>query len=237
MVSFQQEVKQREPKPQLGHLAIGLGQQSCTFFRMGLDGYFLFCWDFKERVYYKREGKDSLLMHAFLPCFLPFFLISLFPFSLLLFFLILHVFPCLFVAPFSIYGYCSYLYWANPMRFLPCTPMAHQPFLFGCTTTTTLGHAQYLLSLPLAIQWQVQICLVLLGVLPLPTSSIRGPNHLLPILGKDAILAKHLPKEAYSWKLEIGHFPPPLNHTLCKSLDHRPTSLALARCRLVVLWS
>ena len=66
--------------------------------------------------------------------------------------------------------------------------------------------------------------------------ALGGPNHLLPILGKDAILAKHLPKEANSWKLEIGNFPPPPNHTLCKSLDHGPTSLTLAGYRLVVLW-
>ena len=44
-------------------------------------------WDFKEWVYYKREGKDGylllLLMHAFLPCLLSFLSTSPFLFSLL----------------------------------------------------------------------------------------------------------------------------------------------------------
>ena len=62
-----------------------------------------------------------------------------------------------------------------------------------------------------------------------------GPNYLPPILGKDAIPAKHLTKEAMTryWKQAISPLPP--NHTLCKFFDCEPTSLALAGYRLVVL--
>ena len=50
---------------------------------MGLNGYLLLLRDFKEWIFYKREGKDNLLMYDFPPYFLFFLFTSLFPFSLL----------------------------------------------------------------------------------------------------------------------------------------------------------
>ena len=73
----------KNPNPNLYNLSIGLYHQSCAFWGMGLDGYFLLLWDFKEWVFYKRVGKDNILMHAFLLHSLSFLFTSLFPFSLL----------------------------------------------------------------------------------------------------------------------------------------------------------
>ena len=36
------------PNSNLDNLTIGLSHQSCAFWRMGLDSYFLFCWGYKE---------------------------------------------------------------------------------------------------------------------------------------------------------------------------------------------
>ena len=57
------------------------------------------------------------------------FLLFLFQFSLFL---------VLVTIPHSIYGYYSYLYWANPIKFLFLTSMAHQPFLSVVNTFSRL---------------------------------------------------------------------------------------------------
>jgi len=61
--------------PNLDNLIIGLSHQDYAL--LAICCYF---WDIKEWVYYKREGKYSLLMHAFLPCLLFFLSTSLFIF-------------------------------------------------------------------------------------------------------------------------------------------------------------
>ena len=95
---------------------------------MGLDGYLSLLLGFQKVGLLKREGKDCLLMHAFLPCFLYCLITFPFPFSLL-FLSQFFLFSCLGSLYPSIYSYCSYLYWANHTGFLSSTLMAHQPFL------------------------------------------------------------------------------------------------------------
>ena len=146
----------RNSKPNLNNFAIGLYHQGCAFWGMGLDGYLLLLLEFQRVGFLKNEGKDNISMHTFLPCFLSFLFTSPFPFSLSFLFSSLGCYPLLH------YGYCFYLYQAIPVGFLPFTPMAHQPFLFGYSATTNSGHAQYLLSPPLPIPQQVMIHLVLL---------------------------------------------------------------------------
>ena len=98
--------------------------------QMAICCYF---WDFKEWVYYKREGKYSPLMHAFLPCLLFFLSTSLF-----IFFSVISLYFLPQLLSLSIYGYYSYLHWFKPMGFLYFTPMAHQPFLSAMKTSSGL---------------------------------------------------------------------------------------------------
>ena len=84
----------------------------------------------------KMEGKDCILMHAFSPMFSFYFYFTL-SFIYLISLSILFV-SCLSHYPHSIYGYCSYLYWFQPMEFLYFTLIAHQPFLFAVSTLLEL---------------------------------------------------------------------------------------------------
>ena len=44
------------------------------------------------------------------------------------------------------------------------------------------------------------------------------PTYLLPIFGKDTFPAKNIPKSGLNRIPNLGHFPPPPNHTLYTSL-------------------
>ena len=114
-----------------------------------------------------------------------------------------------------------------PQLFLVCSghpfKVAHQPI--GCLSSTTTGHAQCILFLLLLITWQISL-LFDLGMslfewirpwgFPLPTSlaCIEWSQPSTTSFGQNAILAKHFPKRGPGWKLKIGSFPPPPNHTL-----------------------
>ena len=159
----------------------------------------------------------------FLPCSLFSLFTSLFLFSLLFLFQF-PLFLAFVLIPSSIYGYYSYLYWVKRgiSLFYPyCSPTifffvcckhlfsaAHWPT--GRSSSTTPGHAQCFLFLPLLISWQTLIRLVrprvFLSLIPTVKPWVflylslwhasGGPNHLLPILGKNTFLTKNLPKEA-----------------------------------------
>ena len=145
---------------------------------MGLDCYLSLLLGFQRVGLLKREGKDFLLMHAFLLCFLSFLITFPFRFSLL-FLSQFFLFSCLRSLYPSIYSYCSYLYWANYVGFLSSTLMAHQPFLSVMNSSSELSSnplvARPLLSLGMLnmfspshcpITRQIPIWLVLLWAFP-----------------------------------------------------------------------
>ena len=78
-------MNQRELEPQLGQPYNRLSHQICAFWGIGKDGYLLLLCDFKEWICCKRDGKGSLLMHAFMLCLLSFLFTLLF-FSFLCYF-------------------------------------------------------------------------------------------------------------------------------------------------------
>ena len=116
-------MNQREPEPQLGQPYYWAKPSKLCILGNGLRWLLLAALGFQRGVYYKREEKGSLLMHVFLSYLLSFLFTSLFLFTLLFLFQF-SLFLALVVLP-SIYGYCSYLYWAHPMEFLSFTLTAH----------------------------------------------------------------------------------------------------------------
>ena len=133
---------------------------------MGLDGYLLLLLEFQRVSLLKREEKDILLMHAFLPACSLFF--SLRSFSLLYYFSFnslcfsyLRSFPFPFMATIPIYiGLILWDFSILPLElhqlFLVYSghpfKVAHQPI--GCLSTTITWHAQCILFLPLLVTWK-----------------------------------------------------------------------------------
>ena len=93
------------PNPNLNNLVIGFCYQSCAFWRIGLNGYWLLLLRTSKSGFAKSEGKDGLLMHALIPAvFSLFFLPLSFFLSFSLFFLLLVSYYSLVVgySPFSL---------------------------------------------------------------------------------------------------------------------------------------
>ena len=172
-------------------------------------------------------------MHAFLPCLLSFLFISLFLFPLLFLFQFF-LFSCLNRYLPSIYGYYSYLYWANPIRFLFFTSMAHQPFLsvvhpfsrlpttplvvrpplhLGMPSTFSLFHypfhnrSQFVWFClePFPLAWTDKA----LGLSPLSSlACIKWSQPSTTYFGQRCHPSRASPKRSLGWKSEIGHFSP-----------------------------
>ena len=87
-------------------------------------------------------------MHAFSAVSTLFSFISLFLFSLLFLFQF-SLFLALVTIPHVFYGYCSYLYWFQPVGFLYFTPIAHQPFLFAMSALSELPTSSIVVRPPL----------------------------------------------------------------------------------------
>ena len=205
------------------------------------------------------EGRDCILMHAFsvMSSFYSYFTLS---FLYLISLSILSV-SCLSLSLASIYGYCSYLYWVNHMGFLSFTPIAHQLFLSAVNTSSRLPTNLLVVWPPLHLGMPntfslfhysfhdkslfVWIChepfsLIRTGKtlglsLPISLTYIKWSQPFTTYVGQRCLLSRAPPKRGLGWISEICPFPPPPNHTLYKSIDCGPTSLALVGYRLVVL--
>ena len=134
----------------------------------------------------------------------------------------------------SIYGYYSYLYWANPIRFLFFTSMAHQPFLsvvhpfsrlpttplvvrpplhLGMPSTFSLFHypfhnrSQFVWFClePFPLAWTDKA----LGLSPLSSlACIKWSQPSTTYFGQRCHPSRASPKRSLGWKSEIGHFSP-----------------------------
>ena len=67
----------KNPNPNLNNLVIGFCHQSCAFWRIGLNGYYLLLLGILKSGFTKREGKDGLLIHAPIPAVFSLFFLPL----------------------------------------------------------------------------------------------------------------------------------------------------------------
>ena len=140
-------------------------------------------------------------------------------------------FSCFSRYPPSLYSYCSYLYWADPIEFLSFTLIAHQTFLSAVSTSLELPtnllvarpHYIQACSLPslsytthstinsssfgsvVSLSFFLERIRIWVSLYLSLQNASSGPNYLPPILGKDAIPAKHLPKEAMTRPFSFFH--------------------------------
>ena len=140
-------------------------------------------------------------------------------------------FSCFSRYPPSLYSYCSYLYWADPIEFLSFTLIAHQTFLSAVSTSLELptnllvARPHYIQACPLpslsytthstinsssfgstvSLSFFLERIRIWVSLYLSLQNASSGPNYLPPILGKDAIPAKHLPKEAMTRPFSFFH--------------------------------
>ena len=140
-------------------------------------------------------------------------------------------FSCFSRYPPSLYSYCSYLYWADPIEFLSFTLIAHQTFLSTVSTSLELptnllvARPHYIQACPLpslsytthstinsssfgsavSLSFFLERIRIWVSLYLSLQNASSGPNYLPPILGKDAIPAKHLPKEAMTRPFSFFH--------------------------------
>ena len=160
-------------------------------------------------------------MHAFSAVFTLSSFNSFFLFSLLFLFES-SPFSCFGHYPPSLYSYWSYLYRADPIEFLSFTLIAHQTFLSAMSTSIELptnllvARPQYIWACPLpslsytspsttnsnlfgfvvSLSFLLKRIRIWVSLYLSLWNASSGPNCFPPIFGKDAIPAKHLPKEA-----------------------------------------
>ena len=229
---------------------------------MGLNDYLLLLLGFQRVSLLKREGKDSLLMHALIFAVFSLFFLPLFffLFSVLSFFLNFFVFLCLAIghSPFSSMAtspfYSELIPW--DFSFLPLG--LHQLFLVCCGHSLGLS-INPLVARPLPLfstfslhhySFHDKFPFVCFCDKPFPSLSEwikTWVSHYLPLWHASGDLAIHYlfwakchPNKAFSqkrlWlKTQNKLFSPHHQTTPSESLDCGPTSLVLARYRLVVL--
>ena len=122
-------------------------------------------------------------------------------------------FSCFSRCPPSLYSYCSYLYWADPIEFLSFTLIAHQTFLSAVSTSLELptnllvARPHYIQACPLpslsytthstinsssfgsavSLSFFLERIRIWVSLYLSLQNASSGPNYLPPILGKDAI--------------------------------------------------
>ena len=132
---------------------------------------------------------------------------------------------------------------------LPTSPLATRPPLhLGMPSAFSLFHCLFHNKSLFVWFYLGSISLISTGIalgfsLPIFMACIKWSQSFTTYFGQRCLPSRAPPKRSIGWILEINPPPPPPpppspqppNHTLCKSLNHKFTSLALARYRLVVL--
>ena len=95
----------RNPNPNLNNLVVSFCHQSCVFWRIALNDYWLLLLGTSKGRFAKRGGKDGLLMHAPIPAMFSLFFLPL------SFFLFLRSFYSWFLT--------TFLSWVVPLLVFP----------------------------------------------------------------------------------------------------------------------